>query len=673
MVIKPFSVFRKALFASIVLVLTTLPTGMVFADSQQVCTPPSPTQNGVRWPTGADAGTFIYQCDGPSAGKWTNAYYLYDPATNSRSALYNPNYSYDCTAKQWFMTRWDYSPAKGIYLKDTVSTSAPGSQATNCPVVPNTTSQDPTGNAPAGASATSSPSSPSTNSSLKAPQTTSGSGDSSTNLAGSNAIGVDNSTNASMANGIVSFAGTGNATVAANTTGGSATTGDAQVIANVINMLQSSSNFLNNPNLLTFTANINGDVNGDLLLDPTKLSAIQPANSATSLDNNVAVNNSVDAAINNKLNLGATTGSATVTANTKAGSATTGSATAVANIVNILNSVVTAGQSFLGVININGNLNGDILLPPNFVDTLLASNIPHYTVNTASIANNLTVNNANNQAINNNVAASADSGNATVSGNTSAGSAKTGNATTNLTVFNLTGSNVVASNDLLVFVNVLGTWYGLIMNAPAGTTAASLGGGVSSNTTVASNATLNNTNNQSINNDIQVAAKSGDASVTDNTAAGNAVTGNATASVNLMNMINDSLSLNGWFGLLFINVFGTWNGSFGINTAAGNPVLHISNPSTTSTIAAPAPVFRFVPFHHSGGSSTMSSGSTMTSTLPQAVLAAATHIPHPTVLSATGTPLIDTVHRNLTVYFIGAGLAFAILLFGERNRLFYRR
>src|ERR1700761_3474282 len=101
------------------------------------------------------------------------------------------------------------------------------------------------------------------------------------------------------------------------------------------------------------------------------------------------------------------------------------------------------------------------------------------------------------------------------------------------------------------------------MNAPAGTTAAELGGGVSSNTTVDNNATLNNTNNDKINNNVNVSAQSGNASVTGNTTGGNATSGDADASVNLLNLINDKLSLNGWFGMLFINVYGTWNGSFG--------------------------------------------------------------------------------------------------------------
>ena len=661
---KPLTIISHLVAITTAFVLLLAPGGTAFAQEAE-CTPPSPTDNGVHWPTGSDAGTFVYQCDGAYAGKWVNAYYVYNPATNSRTALYSPNYTYDCSAKQWHKTVWNFSAATGSYYKSTVTTSDPGGIATGCPLpdppAPTTNTTDPTGTT-------------STTNSLAKSEP--GGDPSGTNLSGSNNVGVNNNTTATMQNGIVSFADTGEALVTGNTGAGNAASGDAQVIANVINMLQSSSNVLTDPNILTFTANINGDVNGDLLLDPTKLAAMQPANSAATLDNNVKVNNSTDAAIINDIDLAAQSGDAAITSNTSAGSATSGTADAVANVVNVLNSAVTAGQSFVGVININGNLNGDILLPPGFIDTLLASNVPRYTVSTAAINNDVTVNNNTNQSIKNAIDAGATTGTATVADNTNAGSATSGAAKTNLTVFNLTGSEVDAGNDILVFVNVLGTWYGLIMNAPAGTTAASLGSGVTGNTTVNNTAELNNDTDQAIINNIKVAAKSGDASVTQNTKAGDATTGDATASVNLMNMINSRLTLNGWFGLLFINVFGMWNGSFGIDTAAGDPVLHLPAPTHNTSNTPAAPVFRFVPSSNGGGSivrydSTTSSSST-TPPAPGVVLAA-THKVGNLIPSTEASSVVGTIHRNLTIYFLGAGLAIAILLFGERNRLLRRR
>jgi hypothetical protein len=251
-----------------------------------------------------------------------------------------------------------------------------------------------------------------------------------------------------------------------------------------------------------------------------------------------------------------------------------------------------------------------------------------------------------------------------------------------VTVFNLTGSNLVASNDLLVFVNVLGSWYGLILNAPAGTTAASLGGGVDQYTTVGDVAAVNisNDSTQTIANNVHVAAKSGDATVAKNTSAGSARSGDATASVNLLNMINNSISLDGWFGILFINVFGTWHGSFGVNTAAGDPV-HIPSPVAEATNASTQPqLFRFVsssvsnvPGKQNSSGLGWSAATTDTSvrydepTSPAMVLAS--HVAK-TPLANITAQAPDAVQHNILVMLLGAALAFLILIFGERRRIF---
>ena len=149
-------------------------------------------------------------------------------------------------------------------------------------------------------------------------------------------------------------------------------------------------------------------------------------------------------------------------------------------------------------------------------------------------------------------------------------------------ILNLTGHEVVASNSLLVFVNVLGKWVGLIVDAPAGATAAALGNGVNQNTVINAAATISAQTNNQITNNVTLASQSGNAAVTKNTNAGNATSGNATASANILNMSQSSFGLSGWFGILFINVFGSWFGSFGIDTAQGNPL-----PTDSATVGTP--------------------------------------------------------------------------------------
>jgi hypothetical protein len=576
------------------------------AASADDCADPNASSAGVHQPVGSDAGTYSYQCSGPYAGQWTNNYYAYDPASGLRTPIYAPNYSYNCSSGQWTKDQWDYWASDNQYHLSRVPASNPG-LPTGCPVVApadNTSSGTNTAGGTSSATGTS------------GTNNTGGTGSAGSNTINdnlNNTYNANNTTNATMNNVITSVGGSGNALVLGNTTAGDATSGNVTDIANIVNMLQSSSNALgSNSNLIVFTKDINGDVNGDLLLDPSMLSQVQPASTNTvnkDLNSNVTVNNASNATINNNVNLGSTSGDATVASNTSGGNATSGNASSIANIVNLINSAITSGKSFLGVININGNLNGDILLPPDFVDQLVGANVPTVTISAPAsttssntgVNNTVDVTNTNNQNITNNIHATAASGTADVSDNTGAGNATSGNASTNITAFNLTGHKVVGANDLLVFVNVLGKWVGLIVNAPQGATAASLGGSLTENTTVNNNATINNNVNQKINNNITTAAQSGDAKVNYNTQGGNAKSGNARNAVNLMNVENSSISLTGWLGILFINVFGTWNGSFGVNTSAGDPITTAITDAQNHGSPAPQ-VFRFVPHSGSGGS-----------------------------------------------------------------------
>lgn len=365
-----------------------------------------------------------------------------------------------------------------------------------------------------------------------------------------------------------STAQTGNASVTQNTTAGNATTGNAAASTTIVNTIHSTVGG-DTVGIAHFTSDIYGNVTGDITLS----SAIDGVASPPS-DQKLTADNSVT--VTNTVSVDAKSGEASVAQNTTAGNATSGSANAVANVINLINSIIAANKSFVGTINIYGNLNGDILVSPDFIPQLIASN---------SEGSATSVESNNTQSIINNVYLQATSGSADVSKNTTAGQATTGNASTNLTILNLSGRQVTASNSLLVFVNVLGTWVGIIVDAPQGATAAALGSGVTENKGGQNTQITANNENQIIN-DINVTATSGNASVTQNTTAGNATTGNATASANILNVTMSNFSLSDWFGILFINVYGHWDGSFGVNTASGDlpvvPAPVATNPAQTT-------------------------------------------------------------------------------------------
>lgn len=643
--------------------------GLAFADDPAPCVPPADSSygNGVHHPVGTDASTFTYNCD---TDTWTNQYYTFYPATATEVANYPLDYSYDCGSGTWTMTEWDYSPATGTFFSSRVVASNPG-LATNCPPPAGDPSGASDGQGSGGAAIS---------------DTGTGSTNSTSNGITLNGT-TNNSVGMSMSNTVNGNATTGNTFVLGNTTGGSATSGDALSLANIANLLQSTSNAFSGAT--TFTANINGDVNGDFMFDP---SAIMNTGSGSnnSASNDVQVNtndtNNVNAAINNDIDLGATSGNATVAKNTTGGDATSGNAAAVVNLMNLINSTVSSGQSFIGTININGDLNGDILLPQGVLDQLLASTGTNSNnVASANFTDNSTTTNNVNQAITNNINSSATTGSALVGNNTVGGSATTGKASTGVTLLNLTGSNTIGKNDLLVFVNVLGKWVGMIMNAPAGTTAASLGGGIISNTggnsnnttsnNLTANSTTTNNSNLGITNNVNVHAKSGDASVTDNTIGGNATSGNAKTAVNILNLEGSNLNLSDWFGILFINVFGIWNGSFGINTSAGDPVTNPSNnPVQAANQTAMLNSFKqFASFTaHTGSGS--SNGTNSKVTTASAVLGSSSSVAKKVASDAPASnsnlPTADNGNSSFFLPIVGVCLAGIILLVSERDRIF---
>lgn len=505
-------------------------------------TPPAPPvpKTGPKKPTGADAPKYSYN---KTSGMWESDKYAWDPKTGQTKPLTEPTYSYNTDTGMWDTTEWRYDAASGTYKPNVVSTAV----------------------APEGLAA-------------------SKQGDSSFDLFYS----------ASISNRIDSRATSGNAFVTGNTSAGSARSGNALAMANIMNLLQTSASF--GGDVALFSSDIEGDVFGDLYVDPAALAALQPASDMVATGD-LKVRVAGDGLIENDIDLLAESGGATVSKNTTAGDATTGSARAVANVVNMINSAIATGGSFMGILNIYGNLNGDILLPPGVLNQLLASNAPTTTLNTETVVNSdVLAEFSDDSLLENNVETVAASGSATVNRNTQAGSARTGTANTNVTVLNLTGRQVIAANSLLVFVNVMGSWVGVIMDAPAGSTSAALASGVTQNSVVQDGTYGSDSENQ-IRNNIRAHARSGDATVSENTAAGNATSGDASAGVSIANILNSSISLADWFGVLFINVFGSWQGSFGINTAAGNlPTPAPHNQGNMPGIARKdIKVFRFVP------------------------------------------------------------------------------
>lgn len=567
--IKP--ILERTMIGGIVVVQTLFFPAFALANEEaQTC----PSGNGTSKPTGSSSHTYSFN---PESCLWENQYYTWNPVTKVKSPRYSQEYVYNPETNKMERTMWTYSAAKGKYIS-------------YVQVKPEPKPEEPK------AESNTNPESGSNHvDELNSGSNTGGTQKSTIDTTGpysENSIESDSELNAALdyyngigvTNNISSYAGSGDASVIGNTLGGNATSGDADAVANILNMLQSSWDPTNG-SIATFNADIY-DHTGDLLLDPSAIINTGP-NSSNNIDKdknaNLDINIQNDGKIVNNLDLTAESGDANVEYNTIGGDAKTGDATATANIFNLINSMISPVSSFIGTINIFGDLDGDILLP-----TLLSSIINTGPGSENSINNDsdtdVDITSYDNKSIANNTNLVAESGDATVKENTHGGNATTGNAETNLNVFNMTGQEVLGDRGLLVFTNVLGYWDGYLFDGPKGANSI-LGTGPGSiqaiNSDTNTDIDIDTASDSAIENNINLTARSGNANVTGNTKGGNATTGNATATANIVNLINSQLDFSDWFGVLFINVFGDWFGSLGRDTEAGNS-KSVSSDSKTS-------------------------------------------------------------------------------------------
>lgn len=527
---------------------------------------PCPESSGNTKPSGSAANTYTYN---PATCLWENAYYTWDPVTKASTALYDQTPHMNAAGTAWEYIEWYYSPPAGTYKQRVIST----------PIAASTSSTGTSGNSnlPNASSGSSSPGNGS-GSQYGGGSTVSNTGPNSNNTVNNNTDvngNINYANNTNVFTSLNSNALSGDANVLQNTSVGNVSTGDASAVANYLNMIQSTWNPANG-SLSTFNAGLYGNFNGDLLFNPDTIMSTGVGSNNTvnnTTNQNLTINASDNANIQNDITLNAVSGNANVSKNTNAGNVTTGDATAVANIINLINSNINSGSGFIGNLNIYGDLTGDILLPASILSQL--RNTGYQSNNSINNSNTTDVDaNVNrNSSITNNLDLNAQSGNADVSKNTNAGNVTTGSANTSALQKNLVGGNASGSKGLLVFVNVLGSWVGMMFDAPGQNSNISDTGAYSNNSINNTNNTDVNANldqNYSITNNIDVNARSGDATVTKNTTVGDTTTGNASAGVNLLNVIDGDYDFSDWFGVLFINVFGTWNGSFGTNTSAGN-------------------------------------------------------------------------------------------------------
>ena len=424
------------------------------------------------------------------------------------------------------------------------------------------------------------------------------------NLSDSNNTFQDNSTN--VGNNLTGTTTTGDNSASNNVGNSSIETGDANTSGTIITAVNT-----NVDGVAVAEFNVVDDHIGDVILDFSQgcisgcstgdLGVVNSGNGEDSTNTgNINVNGSEntfqenDATIENSMLLASDSGSNNTDRNTGGDSSiTTGDVNVTASILSFANNNIVGGVIY-AVVNIYGNLIGDIILPEGSLTSCCGndaslSNTGNATdsTNTASLTQNseTDINQFNNADIENNLIITATTGDNSVSANTGGdNNITTGDTDVLAQVVNIANNNLVGGNYWLVIVNEAGRWIGKILGFDGSNIAGSSefeiaydengeifvtnsGNGSGSTNTGNINQTNTNTivqsNEAKIVNNVNLLANTGGNSASDNVGGNSSITtGDANVIANIVNFVNNNIVGSGKLFVTVVNVFGSWMGNF---------------------------------------------------------------------------------------------------------------
>jgi hypothetical protein len=337
------------------------------------------------------------------------------------------------------------------------------------------------------------------------------------NFDGSLTLNITNENDGTLDNDLDLAAITGGNTASDNTGNATIQTGDASIIANLINFL--NSNLFTN-NLSLGFINVWGDWSGNLVLPEYNSAAVgssdfvvnnnnlytgsgsdNETNTTLTSDNNLTNNN--DGTVVNNYDLSMETGDNSASRNTRSGSIQSGSANGTVNEANWINTNVISNDPWWIILVNNMGTWTPLLISPKLADgtqiildldqlglagpqttaqastdpnTITTGNVMTGTLSDNQANTNLSattnITNNNTGAITNNITAAAITGDNTADDNTGNAQIQTGDASLLVNVINFLNTNVISPSIMLTVVNVFGSWSGDILgfnqSAPQG-------------------------------------------------------------------------------------------------------------------------------------------------------------------------------------------------------------
>ncbi len=451
-------------------------------------------------------------------------------------------------------------------------------------------------------------------------------------------ISVLNQNGVDVDNLIHSFATSGNNSASDNTGNASITTGNASVLSTLFNLANTNIFGTDAINILyqdiygSYNQNINL-AGGNLLNLPSHISSgnANASNNTTGFNSDnisevmgsltVDITNNNNGDLLNDLDLAAISGNNSASDNTGSSYIETGDADIIANLINFLNTNIFTNEFYLGVINVYGDWNGNLILP-QYADSgnnlasggFSATNEFTGSVSTnnsdITLDSNFNLDNNNLGNVINDFDVTSETGGNSADDNTLNGFVQSGQAGAEANLATYANTNVVSDTPWwLILVNNMGTWIPVLMplysgstqlvmdlddlntegsySYGAGGTGASneLTGSLSENNAdVSLNSDVNITNNNdgTIINNVNALALTGNNEADRNTGNGTVITGDANVWINALNFLNTNIIAPSVL-LTVVNIFGSWTGDI-LDSEADAPI-----PQYSDNNAAQAP------------------------------------------------------------------------------------
>lgn len=416
-------------------------------------------------------------------------------------------------------------------------------------------------------------------------------------------------TNGSQTNntGNVSNTGTGSASTgqnssSQNTGSGGVGTGDAgvtiqQVTTDNLNTTGTSGEIQHTTTagtqdgdiVLSFDPNQSGQSLGQSFISTNSVTGANSGNSATIESNRTQLNEiQNDGQINNTLSASAITGQNTAEQNTGNALISTGNANIAATLINFLNTNIIDSYLWMEVMDVIGNLNGDIVIPSSVLALLSGNHPTNLAVNTSNENTgsgsqnnaNVNINNTENTSVTNdaevqnNIDINATTGQNTATQNTGNSTIETGDVEASANTVTLANTTVEDGSLGIIIVNALNKWLGFLVGQDNSltpidheyTTAL-----VAQNSQTGADSvndaeiTVNNTetnsveNNGKITNNLLLEAVTGQNTANQNTGNAQITTGDARVQANVVNVVNTNVVRGNLF-VAVVNIFGDWMG-----------------------------------------------------------------------------------------------------------------